>query len=868
MLSAFSQPATYPIETYTELPNPKPTIAANWSSTTDVLIAWGNTDTRYKKEEPASPVNSSKTVSLTAWKGERVSAQLVVSNKSVAQDLTYTVSELVNQTDNSQRITTDNIFSGFTRYVMTDQLNKDGNGACGYRNAADFDSSLVADPIDHYAQSISMKPMTTQGIWIRVSVPTSVPAGVYLGTVTVKFNGTLKETLALSITVQNRTLPDSKNWSFHLDLWQNPYSVARYYGVTPWSDAHLDALKKEMKPYADAGGKVITASIIYDPWGGQTYDKYDTMIGWTKKTDGNWSFDFSNFDKWVELMMSLGVDKQINCYSMIPWKLSFPYYDQTSASTKYVNAAPGDLAYEQLWVSMLQSFATHLKAKGWFEKTYISMDERALAAMLKAITVLHKADPDFKVSLAGAMHTELLDVLDDYCVALRMKFSDATIQKRKASGKVTTFYTSCEEPHPNTFTFCPPAENEWFGWYAAKAGLDGYLRWALNCWVAQPLTDSRFTAWAAGDTYLIYPGGRTSIRFERMTEGIQQYEKIRILKEDFTNIGYQTGLEQLKITLNTFNENTLLQSPAAGIIINAKKIIAQLSDLQISEKDLLKSAIDNSTAFKQNVLIGTEPGEYSNENTTILNVAITSATTVYNNVSASEVEWQQARLEIQAALSIYNQSVNMPKISDEKTQVWYSFYTPLRENKFVSDQGIGTNLLGESYTTNTDKFLWKIEKLTDGTMNIVSKATDGSIANSASYNTALSTQATKLTSNGWKFTFSGTNKYFIISSSAVQFNQTNTSLAYKIYNWGGGTEMSDTGNLYIIRTEKTSTTDVALTPAENLKIWIANNQLQMSDNTLSVRAFTTTGLELNRNKLPNQGLIIVKIPSKVIKLIL
>lgn len=28
---------------------------------------------------------------------------------------------------------------------MTGELNKDGLGACGYRNSADFDSTLVAD---------------------------------------------------------------------------------------------------------------------------------------------------------------------------------------------------------------------------------------------------------------------------------------------------------------------------------------------------------------------------------------------------------------------------------------------------------------------------------------------------------------------------------------------------------------------------------------------------------------------------------------------------------------------------------------------------------------------------------------------------
>ena len=97
---------------------------------------------------------------------------------------------------------------------------------------------------------------------------------------------------------------------------------------------------------------------------------------------------------------------------------------------------------------------------------------------------------------------------------------------------MTTYYTCCTEPRPNTFTFSEPAEAEWLAWHSAKENLDGYLRWALNSWVKNPLQDSRFTAWAAGDTYMIYPGARSSIRLERLTEGVQAFEKIRILKEE------------------------------------------------------------------------------------------------------------------------------------------------------------------------------------------------------------------------------------------------------------------------------------------------------------------------------------------------
>lgn len=68
-----------------------------------------------------------------------------------------------------------------------------------------------------------------------------------------------------------------------LDLWQNPFAVARYYQVPLWSQAHLDAMRPLMKMLADAGQKIITASIMHKPWNGQTEDFFETMVTWMKR---------------------------------------------------------------------------------------------------------------------------------------------------------------------------------------------------------------------------------------------------------------------------------------------------------------------------------------------------------------------------------------------------------------------------------------------------------------------------------------------------------------------------------------------------------------------------------------------------------
>lgn len=555
---------------YEEASNPISTNPSLWVKVSAPQVSWGSTDIRYKKEEPAPIARLKKDINLTAWKGERVSAQLVVWTPEALDNLSFIVSDL---TSGKETISKDNVRTGFVRYVMTDELNKDGKGGCGYRKSSDYDSTLVADPIDHIASTLTVPANATQGGWISVRVPQQVKAGKYTGTVTVKDGDKVLSELKLAVNVKNRTLPASTEWAFHLDLWQNPYAEARYYNVEPFSKEHFDRMRPDMQNYVDAGGKVITASIMHKPWNGQTYDPFESMVTWLKKADGTWYFDYTVFDKWVEYMMSLGVKKQINCYSMVPWRLSFQYFDQASNSFKYLDAKPGEAAYDEFWGNMLTSFAKHLKEKGWFDITHISMDERPMKDMLATLKVIRKADKDFKVSLAGTYHDELVKELHNYCIAIGEKFPAEVIKSRKEAGQVTTYYTCCTEPRPNTFTFSAPAEAEWLGWFAAKENLDGYLRWALNSWVKNPLQDSRFTAWAAGDTYMIYPEGRSSIRFERLIEGIQSYEKIRILKEEFEKKGNKSAIKKIDKILKAFDEFSLEEIPAATVVTKAKEAI-------------------------------------------------------------------------------------------------------------------------------------------------------------------------------------------------------------------------------------------------------------------------------------------------------
>jgi hypothetical protein len=451
---------------------------------------------------------------------------------------------------------------------MTDSIGRKGIG-CDIES--DLDSSLAEDAIDNVT-SLALAAKTTQPVWLSIRIPVDAHPGIYKGTIAVE--GADKElSLKYTVEVLNRTLPAPGNWKFHLDLWQNPFSIARIHGVENWSVEHLNALKPYMQMLADAGQKIITTSVIHDPWNSQTYDVYKSMVKWTLKKDGTWEYDYTVFDKWVSFMMSLGINKEINCYSMIPWNLKFYYYDETLGKDTLLIATPGTAAYENHWKPMLMDFSKHLKEKGWFNITTIAMDERPMEHMQKVFRIIRNADKDFKVSMAGNYHPEIEKDLYNYCVASEFVLSEEVMGRRKKDGLITTFYTACPEEYPNVFTFSPPAEAAFMGWYAAGKNFDGYLRWAYNSWPEKPLQDSRYGKWSAGDTYFIYPEARSSVRFERLIEGIQAYEKVQILKNEFKQKNETSKTATLEKVLSRFDIKSSKATGAAALVNNANEIL-------------------------------------------------------------------------------------------------------------------------------------------------------------------------------------------------------------------------------------------------------------------------------------------------------
>ena len=302
---------------------------------------------------------------------------------------------------------------------------------------------------------------------------------------------------------------------------------------------------------------------------------------------------------------------------MVPWGNELYYHDVASDEEVKIVAKAGTKEFEELWTPFLKDFVKHVEQKGWKEITRIAMDERSPEEMKATMNLLAEVVPGMEVAFADNHHNYKIfpDQLTDLSVAFGAEIEPEILQYRKDHRYISTWYVCCADGFPNVFTFSEPAEAVFVGWYTMATGFDGFLRWAYNSWVKDPLTDSRFRTWPAGDTYIVYPDARSSIRFERLREGIQDAEKIRLLREEFQNSSSAEAQEKLAQLTELVARFNFTQKPADfnELMRDGKQTLESLSGNVLknkASKATISEAFDAFLSFLARLLTKVRPNYF------------------------------------------------------------------------------------------------------------------------------------------------------------------------------------------------------------------------------------------------------------------
>ena len=198
-----------------------------------------------------------------------------------------------------------------------------------------------------------------------------------------------------------------------------------------------------------------------------------------------------------------------------------------------------------------------------------------------------------------------------------------------------------------------------------------------------------------------------------------------------------------------------------------------------------------------------------------------------------------------------------PKASNDEYSYWYQFCTPLRGNRYPTSKGTGQAIVGEQ--SASEAATWKFVKRTDGSLNIINRSDATYISPASDNNTALRTVSEE-PATGWEFKPAATDGYFIITSGTVQFNQTNNAgQGFNVYNWGDGSNTTDTGCQYLftlVDTEHVSSGIASATPDGNGESFRVENGRIIGAKGL--RIFSADGRELPAGQRLTPGVYMVR----------
>ncbi len=410
-------------------------------------------------------------------------------------------------------------------------------------------ATLLPDVISDNPE-VDVPGNTTQMFLLRFELPANQSPGEYEITVTAESE--THSPLTRSFLLQVLPPVPGNVRESKVVFWPHWETFCHYLKLELWSETFWTAAEAYLKEMAAGGMNVIMASICHDPFRYPLppeyyeFNHYPAMVRWHKDSGGNWHFDYSIYDRYVELNMRLGIDREIECHSMLPCKCQDPvltYYDENGRMVQLETTCDSP-EYRAAWTAFLTDFVAHNRERGWADKlTICPYDEPQDRESFRCVARLAKSvAPELRITAAimSTKAAELLDVIDIATVHLDTGYEPEAMAALRRAGVEVCWYNCCEPSWGNMLFGCGLADSYRIAWMTEAGGFAGFLRWSIIDWPAQVMTNPGFN-WPTGDTHLLYPGvggPLESLRWHAYKQGRQD---LRILQ----SIGYQKLLAEI-----------------------------------------------------------------------------------------------------------------------------------------------------------------------------------------------------------------------------------------------------------------------------------------------------------------------------------
>ncbi len=374
-------------------------------------------------------------------------------------------------------------------------------------------------------EAVDVKSGETQPCYFLVYVPKDAEPGNYTGRITVS-SDEWEASLEVVLQVYPITLPDRR--SLYVTNWFSLENIASFYGVELWSEDFWTVFEKWIALMAKYRQNVFWIPI-------------DTIR--IRVEDDGYKFDFSIFDRYVELLLKYNADR-----IEITHVAYFKTWGGRELLFREFNVAdPNGVVKREsgrkILPLLLPALENHLKEKGWLDMAMIHIadepTEDGLENWIEASEFVHRYAPGIK--RIDAVETIGFNGFLEVWVPTLHHFNDWMDGYVKAMNEHEVWFYTCCNPtgrYPNRFLDFPLLKTRILHWLNYAYGLKGYLHWGFNWWGRDPFGELNPNL-PPGDTHIAYPGRDgplASLRLEAMRDGLEDYEYLKLLEEEILKV--------------------------------------------------------------------------------------------------------------------------------------------------------------------------------------------------------------------------------------------------------------------------------------------------------------------------------------------
>jgi hypothetical protein len=528
----------------------------NAPNTSNASIWWAEADWKISRDRIPPDSKTFKPIKISAPKNDVESFQFVIRpNNKPIQKLSGIVTDLKNSGGAIIPKEQVEILYAYYHYVHT---KTDGTGIIDF-----FPDALP--PLD---KPIDIEPNQNQPIWVNVKIPPDAASGEYSGSLRFQSeDGTFDAEIPFTVDVWNFSLPKEN----HLETAYgfNPWQAAQYHNAKTDEDR-----RRVTEMYWQCFSEHRISVYTPTPFDG-------IGVKWLpKENPPRCELDFTQFD--TEMSRVLDKFHFTNFNVGVPGLGGGTFHDRTLPSIEGFGEETPE--YKALLADYLGQLQNHLEEKGWLKKAYVYwFDEPApkdYEFVANGVAKLEKYSPKLARMITEQPTAEFIETLKKAGTSINIwspcspalnTFETGVSQKLLEEGARFWWYvcTVPKAPFCTLFIDHPATELRIWHWQTWQRKITGTLIWESTYWHSGTAFPNSFQnpyldpmgyvsgystppgtklMWGNGEGRFIYPplsaavpelnDGKpnfekpvSSIRWEMIREGVEDYEMFYLLRE-------------------------------------------------------------------------------------------------------------------------------------------------------------------------------------------------------------------------------------------------------------------------------------------------------------------------------------------------